>query len=181
MMIFKFSAVLKSVAHRAAIAGLAIAFLAAFTPAATAQANESGSNNGLQGVWMVQVTLRNCATGSAVAPAFESLVTYHRGGTFSESPGTLSFAPGQRSEGHGNWSQEQPRTYSQTMIALILFDTPPNLPFSPGFFAGWQTVTHTVDLTDADHFTSAGTNAFYRFDGTLYRSGCSTAVGRRFK
>jgi hypothetical protein len=181
MMTFKFFAVRTSVAQKAAIAGLIIAFLTALTPVAAAQGSESGSNNGLQGVWMVQVTLRNCASGSAVAPVFESLVTYHRGGTISESAGTLSFAPGQRTGGHGNWTQEQARTYSQTMVALILFDTPPNLPISPGFFAGWQTVTHSVDLTDADHFTSAGTNAFYKFDGTLYRTGCSTSVGRRFK
>jgi hypothetical protein len=30
------------------------------------------------------------------------------------------------------------------MIALILFDTPPNLPVSPGFFAGWQEVAVEV-------------------------------------
>jgi hypothetical protein len=57
----------------------------------------------------------------------------------------------------------------------------PSLPVSPGFFAGWQTITHKVDLSDGDHFTSAGTNAFYKFDATLYRTGCSTAAGRRFK
>ena len=77
------------------------------------------------------------------------------------------------------------------MIALILFDTPPNLPgtpgfnpgmpVSPGFFAGWQTVTHKVKLGDADHGTSAGTNEFYKSDGTLYRTGCSTAVATRFE
>ena len=65
------------------------------------------------------------------------------------------------------------------MIALIVFDTNPPVP--PVFFAGWQTVTHTVQLIDADHIRSAGTNAFYKFDGTLYRTGCSTATGQRFK
>jgi hypothetical protein len=77
------------------------------------------------------------------------------------------------------------------MVALILFDTPanlpgtpgfdPSMPVSPGFFAGWQTVTHTVNPTDADHITSAGTNAFYKLTGELYRTGCSTAIGERFE
>ena len=38
-----------------------------------------------------------------------------------------------------------------------------------------------VELTDEDHFSSVGTNASYRTDGTVYRTGCSTAVGTRFE
>jgi hypothetical protein len=36
-----------------------------------------------------------------------------------------------------------------------------------------------VQLTDADHLVSKGTNAFYKADGALYRTGCSTAVAER--
>jgi hypothetical protein len=59
----------------------------------------------------------------------------------------------------------------------------PSLPISPGFFAGWATVTHTVELTDANHGTSYGTNAFYKADdpSTPYRTGCSTAESTRFE
>ena len=46
---------------------------------------------------------------------------------------------------------------------------------------GWQTVSHTVQLTDADHLASSGTNAFYKTNGELYRTGCSTSIGQRFK
>jgi len=159
-------------------AGLSCAVLVAMTSLAMAQDDESKR---LNGVWMVEVTLRNCDTGAALGPPFQSLVTFEKDGTISESPGTLSFAPGQRSPGHGTWSRQDGGSYLQKMIALILFDTPPNLPMSPGFSAGWQTVTHTVRVADADHYTSAGTNAFYKFDGTLYRTGCSTATGQRFK
>jgi hypothetical protein len=67
------------------------------------------------------------------------------------------------------------------MVSLINFDTPPTPPASPGFFAGWSVVTHTVELTDADHATSSGTNAFYKTDGTVYRTGCSAAVLVRFE
>ena len=52
---------------------------------------------------------------------------------------------------------------------------------TPGFFAGWVTVAHTLELGDADHGTSSGTNEFYKADGTLYRTGCSTAVAVRFE
>ena len=44
----------------------------------------------------------------------------------------------------------------------------PTLAVTPGFFAGWVTVAHTLELDDADHGTSSGTNAFYKADGTLY-------------
>jgi hypothetical protein len=76
------------------------------------------------------------------------------------------------------------------MIALVLFDTEPNLPgtptfdparpVSPGFSAGWLTVSHTVRLTGVDQIASFGTNSFYKANGDLYRSGCSTATGQRF-
>ena len=83
------------------------------------------------------------------------------------------------------------------MVALILFDTPANLPgtpgfdpskpVSPGFFAGWQTVTHTVRFADADHLTSAGTNEFFKANGDrtepvarrLSPSGSNRRVARR--
>jgi len=143
-------------------------------------AQSSESSTGLVGTWIVQVTLRDCAT-NAPRGSFTSLVTFHRGGTLSESTASPAYAIGQRPPGHGTWTQQGPHTYLQRMIALILFDTPPSLPVSPGFFAGWQEVTHTIELVDSSHITSAGTNEFYKSDGTLYRSGCSTAVGQRFE
>jgi len=151
----------------------------------------SGSREGLEGAWAVQVTLRDCATNAALGAPFNSLVSFHDGGTLSESAGSLAFAAGQRSQGHGTWTREDGHTFLQRMTALILFDTPANLPgtpgfnpalpVSPGFFAGWQTVTHTLTLTDGDHASSAGTNAFYKSDGTLYRTGCSTATAQRLE
>ena len=67
------------------------------------------------------------------------------------------------------------------MVTLINFDTAPNLTVTPGFFAGWSIVSHTLELIDADHATSSGTNGFYKTDGTLYRTGCSTAEAERFE
>ena len=157
---------------------VAFALTAAIVTSAShpALAQSTQSASGLVGAWIVQVTLRDCVT-NAPRGTFTSLVTFHRGGTLSESTASLAYAIGQRTPGHGTWTQQGPETYLQRMIALILFDTPANLPI----FAGWQEVTHTIELLDNQHFSSAGTNKFYRSDGTVYRTGCSTAVGQRFE
>lgn len=143
----------------------------------------------LVGTWGIQVTLRDCTTGVPIGPPFNSLVTFHEGGTLSEAAASPGFAVGQRSPGHGGWTRESGHTFGQSMVALILFDTLPNLPgtpgfnpslpVSPGFFAGWQTVSHTITPVDADHITSSGANSFYKSNGEFYRGGCSTAAGQR--
>ena len=176
-------------ARSAAVVGLAGTILA--SSGSSLMADSGDSRNALTGAWSVQVTLRDCTTGAPMGPVVNSLVTFHEGGTLSESAGGTGFAAGQRSPGHGIWSQKSHRTYRQKFIALINFDTPANLPgtpgfdptkpVSPGFLAGWQTVTHTVELEDATHITSEGTNALYKTDGTVYRTGCSTAVAERFR
>ena len=175
--------VLKAVGavHVATVLGLAFALVMAGEGVSLAQSNNSASRNGLEGTWVVEVTLRDCSSNAPLGPAFNSLVTFHRGGTVSESTSSRAFAVGQRSDGHGTWSAEGHHTYTQRMVNLINFDTPANLPVTPGFNAGWSVVSHRLEMIDADHTTSSGTNEFYRADGTLYRRGCSTAVSVRFE
>lgn len=156
------------------VGGLALASRAAFADGGEDHAR-------LVGAWSVQVTLRNCATGAPLGPALNALVTFHHGGTVSESTASPAFAVGQRGPATGTWRRTGTRSYAQRMVALIAFDTAPNPPASPGFFAGWQTITQTLELVDRDHFTSAGTNESFDLNGQPYRSGCSTAVGRRFE
>jgi hypothetical protein len=164
----------------AAVLGLAGALLVGSGHTGLAQSEESASKHGLEGTWFVQVTPRVCATGAPLG-TFNSLVTFHEGGTLSESTSSPAFAIGQRISGHGTWNFAGHHTYDQRLVSLINFDTAPNLPASPGFFAGWYIVTHTIELIDANHATSSGTNEFYKADGTLYRTGCSTAVSERFE
>lgn len=142
-------------------------------------AQPSGSEaRSLQGTWYVQVIPTLCATGAPVpgVSPVNALVTFHAGGSMSETAGGTGFAPGQRSSGHGVWHHEGGQTFTQRFTTLINFTTIPNFQE-----AGWQTVTQSVELLDHDTLSSSGTNAFYRADGTLYRSGCSVATGRRFK
>src|SRR6267142_5856153 len=48
----------------------------------TARADNNGSDNGLQGTWRVQLTVRNCQTGVALR-TFPALFTFAKGGTLS--------------------------------------------------------------------------------------------------
>jgi hypothetical protein len=174
----------------AAVAGLAAALFVSSGGTGLAHPRQSVPKHALEGTWLVSVTLRNCDTTASLG-SFNSLVTLHEGGTVSETTSSPAFAIGQRSPGHGVWESAGPHTYAQRMVSLINFDTPANLPgtpgydptrpVSPGFFAGWATVSHVGELTDENHGTSSGTNAFYKADGTLYRTGCSTAVSTRFE
>jgi hypothetical protein len=171
------------------LTALGLALTGLLTPGAAAPAHADGSDPRVVGTYAVEVTVRDCTTGAPAGPPFAALVTLHAGGTISETPGASAFAIGQRANGHGTWRRTGRRTYSQEMIALIVFGTAANLPgtptfdptkpISPGFQAGWQTVSHTLTFSDATHGTSTGTNEFYDGAGNLYRTGCSTAALER--
>ncbi len=164
---------------RTAIIACAIsaALLGGSTPA-LAQSNSEGRT--IEGVWSMVVTVRDCTTGVPLGPPFRSLVTFHRGGTISESVGTLAFAPGQRTPAHGLWSRDGGSTYSLRMVAAILFDTNPPPP-AAGFTTGWQVISGTHTLSDADHQTASAVVEFYDMDGQIYRTACPTSVGQRFR
>ena len=79
----------------------------------------------MQGVWYVQVTIRDCSTGVALAPAVNSLVTFAAGGTLHESVSDDGFAPGQQRDGHGTWTHKGGQTYDQRFVTMINFATAP--------------------------------------------------------
>lgn len=168
----------RNVGRKAVVLSMGLALVGWTASGATAQQSSAQART-LQGVWRVQVTIRNCATGVALAPPVNSLVTFAAGGTLHESVGGGGFAPGQRSDGHGTWTHEGGHTYEQRFVSMINFGTAAGP--GPGFEAGWIKVQHTVEVIDADHTASAGTNSFYRLNGEVYRTGCSTATGTRFE
>lgn len=108
-------------------------FAAVLLPFAGGPIAASGGPQGLEGTWAVQITLRDCATNAPMSTV-NSLVTFHKGGTLSETPAFPSaFAVGQRGDAHGTWRHHGRRRYSQKMVASVNFDTSPNLPGMPGF------------------------------------------------
>ena len=161
-----------------AVLCMGVALVLSAASASSAQQSAAQAQT-VEGVWYVQVTIRDCATGVALAPPVRSLVTFAAGGTLRESVGGGGFAPGQRSDGHGTWAHKGGQIYDQRFVALLNFTTAPGP--GPGFEAGWMKVHHTVEVIDADHIESAGTNTFYRLNGDVYRTGCSTATGMRFE
>ena len=173
--------VTRSTARRVGLAAVILGMGAgAMLAAEGTSAQESASQaRTLQGVWHVQVTIRDCATGAALAPPVNSLVTFAAGGTLHESVSGGGFAPGQRSDGHGTWRHQGGQRYEQRFVSMINFGTPAGP--GPGFEAGWMKVQHTVEVIDADHIESSGSNSFYRLNGQVYRTGCSTAAGTRFE
>src|SRR5687767_2554647 len=101
---------IREVGHRAVMLSLVLALVLWTAGAATAQQSGAQART-VQGVWLVQVTVRNCATGVALAPPVNSLVTFSAGGTLRESVSGGGFASGQRSDGHGTWTHTGGQTY----------------------------------------------------------------------
>ncbi len=174
---------------RLVLTGLAIALTAAGTMGVRAHGDERSASP--VGTWDIQVQIVNCQSKAPIGSPFSALITLHGGGTLTETSGAeAAFAIGQRSTGHGTWEKANRQRYDLSLVSLVLFQTGPNfpgtpgfnpaLPVGPGFFKGWDTVSQTLRFTDGDHFTSTGTTNFFKEDGTLYREGCSTAIGQRF-
>ncbi len=158
-------------------------FTASFAVAACIVLADSASAQGirLEGVWGVTIQRRDCATGAALGPPVRALTTFEQGGTLTESNGATAFAPGQRSIGHGVWTQSG-ATYTDKTATLLLFDTPPNTPpGSPGFLAGWELTSHTYTLSNADTFAATGTATFYDVNRAVYRTACTTRTGDRLR
>jgi hypothetical protein len=155
---------------------LAGAIVLAWTGTALAQGTT------LEGVWGVVTQERNCITNAAMGPPTRALVTYRAGGTVHESRYVPVFAPGQLSEGHGVWRHDAGSTFASRVVTMVMFETAPNTPpGSPGFQAGWQIATQTITITGPDSFTMTGSSQFYNVNRELYRAGCASRVGERFK
>jgi len=136
----------------------------------------------LEGTWWVQVTALTDCVSQAPLMSFTALLTFAKGGTMTGTTANAAFAIGQRSPDHGVWFRSRAaHTYKASSLALLLFETAPNFPATPGFQAGSQRLSQAIDVTDPDHFTSDAVTEFFDVSGRKYREGCATAVGQRFE
>ena len=157
--------------HKLAL--MVFALLLAFTVAANAQSSQSTS--GLGGTWRVQVQLQNCATGQAIGPVFQSLLSFNDGGTMIGTTANPGFAPGQRSPDFGVWSYQGNQTYSAASEALIQFNS------NPGpFLRGSQRIVQTI-IVNGDTWAATATVQFFDTNHTMYLSACAVAAGTRFE
>jgi hypothetical protein len=132
------------------------------------------ANRSVEGVWMVTITPRNCVTGLPIpGAAFESLFTFHKGGTMSvwAQNAVISFT---RSPSHGLWIRD--RGWSDYALSFI------HLRYDgSGYFAGKQVAHATLALSESgDEFTTDSVNTFFDADGNPQGSGCANGIGTRF-
>ncbi|GAC1440213.1 MAG: hypothetical protein NVS1B11_37270 [Terriglobales bacterium] len=143
---------------------------------------QSASATGLVGTWRVTVQLYDCATEALIGPPFASLLTFNEGGTMAGSTTNRGFAIAQRGPDQGIWSRTARGTYSAKSVAFLYFTTPPSPPFNPGFLAGTQELTQSIELDQASNeFKSEATTEFFDVNGNSYRTGCASAVAQRFE
>jgi hypothetical protein len=135
-------------------------------------AQSAESPNGLTGTWHVQVTLHNCATGVQIGPAFQSILSFQRGGTMSGTTTNPAFQVGQRTPDFGKWSQDSGQNYAAVSEAYVLFTGGP-------FVRGTQRLTQAIHV-DGDTFDSVASVQFFDASLNLVTAGCANATGTRF-
>lgn len=151
---------------------MALALLMLGCVLASAQSQSSNSGQGLAGTWRVQVSLYNCDTKAPLGPPFQSMLSFHNGGTLSGTTANPVFAPGQRTSDYGIWSYDGDQSYSAKSEAYILFAAGP-------FARGTQRITQTIKVNE-DQFTSAASVQFFDANHVQVMAACAAAVGQRF-
>ncbi len=123
----------------------------------------------LVGVWLTEVTRRNCDTGEPIATN-RIQVTFAEGGTFLETIGPSIF----RSPGNGIWKREHGWNEYSSAQRFMRYD-------AAGSFIGSGVVRAAITLDETgDHYTSTATNDVLDLNGNVIGSGCATSVSTRF-
>jgi hypothetical protein len=124
----------------------------------------------LVGVWVTQVTRRNCETGEPIAAPGNSQNTFAKGGTLLETIGPSIF----RSPGNGIWKRESGLNEYSFALRFMRYD-------AAGSFVGSGVVRAALTLDETgDHTTSTATNDVLDVNGNVIGSGCATSVSTRF-
>ena len=138
------------------------------------QFSVSGQDNNahepsLVGVWVTQVTRRNCDTGDPIGTSRVQL-TFAEGGTFLETIGPNIL----RSPGNGIWKREHGWNEYSSALRFMRFD-------AAGVFVGSGVVRAAITLDETgDHLTSTATNDVLDVNGNVIGSGCATSESTRF-
>ena len=138
---------------------------------ARAYAQGAGSHEHLEGVWRVQVTVRNCQTSVALR-TFPALFTFAKGGTLTVT--TAGQFPALSTPGLGVWRHTDGDAYSAVFEAFV---------FSPaGAWIQTHRVTHTIVIgNDPDEFTDTVNLEIFDTTGNPIGTGCATSAAHRFE
>jgi len=174
---------LKRLAASGGTAALVLAGMLFLGSGLTSRARSEGvgSHNGLEGTWLLDVTVRACQTGEecstqcAVArPTFPALFTFAKGGTLTLT--TAGQPPALTTPGLGVWQKTGDHTYSAVSEAFF---------FSPaGAWIQTHRLKRAIEIGDnADQFTDIVNLEI--FDTTkppnLIATGCATSVASRLE
>ena len=130
---------------------------------------DEGHEPSLVGVWLTQVTRRNCDTGEPIATNRIQL-TFAEGGTFLETIGPSII----RSPGNGIWKREHGWNEYSYALRFMRYD-------AAGSFIGSGVVRAALTLDETgNHYTATATNDVLDVNGNVIGSGCATSVSTRF-
>ena len=133
-------------------------------------AKDEAPERSLVGVWLTQVTRRNCDTGEPIAATGRIQLTFAEGGTFLETIGPSIL----RSPGNGIWKREHGWNEYSSALRFMRYD-------AAGVFVGSGVVRADLTLDETgDHYTSTATNDVLDVNGNVIGSGCATSVSTRF-
>jgi hypothetical protein len=151
------------------LAGTALATMVAVTAAQVPlSARDEQGRQGMEGVWDVSVTIRQCDTGAPLA-AIHAMNMFIQGGTLTETSNDLL-----RSSSLGTWRQVSRRGYT----AVFRFFT-----FNPDrSFAGRAKITRAIKLSaDANRFVANAVFEVFDVNDNLVESGCGTEAAKRLE
>ncbi len=132
--------------------------------------SDEGHEPSLVGVWVTEVTRRNCETGEPIAATGRIQLTFAEGGTLLETIGPSIL----RSPGNGIWKREHGWNEYSYAVRFMRFD-------AAGSFIGSGVVRAALTLDETgDHYTSTATNDVLDVNGNVIGSGCATSVSTRF-
>jgi hypothetical protein len=125
----------------------------------------------LVGSWNLEVTLRDCGTGTPFV-TFPAMNTYNQGGTTQQA--ALPGPEGPATPGHGAWSHKTGRSYSGAFQFFLLNPNPALI----------RRVIVRSDISldlGGDSYTSTDAAEILALDGTVVATGCSTSAATRFE
>ena len=132
-------------------------------------AQSEAPERSLVGVWVTQVTRRNCDTGEPIGTSRPQL-TFAEGGTLLETiaPSII------RSPGNGIWKREHGWNEYSSALRFMRYD-------AAGSFIGSGVVRAAITLDETgNHYTSTATNDVLDLNENVIGSGCATSVSTRF-
>jgi hypothetical protein len=151
-----------------------LSVLAGTMALATGHVASAAQANGLQGAWLLQVTVVGCADEIPTGRTFRSLLTFAQGGTLTNS--TTGINPGLRTTGLGTWEKTGDHGFSAVTL-VFLFD-------NFGAWAMTQEIANMLEIgTDPDELTGTTEVRFFNTGDIEIPSlrACATVVGRRLE